>query len=114
MEGIGLNIEVGRRIKTLRKARNETQAQMGEKLGVVQQSIAAWEAGRTFPAIENIVGMNREYGVTADYILGIAEDPEVKPEYTLAQDMQLADALPDTIRDGVAALIRLERAKYGR
>ena len=114
MEGSSLNIEVGRRIKALRKARNETQAQMGEKIGVVQQSIAAWEAGRVFPSLDNLVRMNNEYGISTDYILGITEDPETKQDCAITQDIQLANALPEHIRCDVAALFRLELAKYGR
>ena len=39
-------VELGARIATLRKARNITQVQLAEKLGISQQTLQSYECGR--------------------------------------------------------------------
>ena len=49
------NASVGENIKRIRKARNMTQKELGEKLGgISQQQIGQWENGIKNPKIETI------------------------------------------------------------
>lgn len=68
--------KVGLRIKEIRRNRNETQQQLGEVIGVVQQSVAAWESGRSLPNIPSLIRMAKHYQVSADYLLGLIEHIE--------------------------------------
>ena len=45
-------VNLGQRLKALRKQYNLTQKQVADKLGVVESCYANWEQGRTEPNIE--------------------------------------------------------------
>ena len=111
-------MDIGASIKRLRKSHWETQQQLGEAVGVVQQSVAAWESNRCMPDIASLVAIATHYGTSTDSILGLTEEPSSRLDTEAMQpyrnDVALADRLPMEIREGVLALIRLERAKYGR
>ena len=111
-------MDIGASIKRLRKSHGETQQQLGEAVGVVQQSVAAWESNRCMPDIASLVAIATHYGTSTDSILGLTEEPnylfDAEGMQSYRNDVALADRLPADIRDGVLALIRLERVKYGR
>lgn len=67
---------------TLRKAKDLTQEQLAEKLGVSRQSISKWEGGQATPEIEKIVALSAIFDVTTDYLLKSSEidDLSVKTE----------------------------------
>ena len=104
---------VGRNIKIVRKAAGETQQQLGEAVGVVQQSVAAWEAGRCMPDLQSLVSIAKHYDVTTDALLGLGgmlptlENGKLNE---LRENMDLARKLPENMRESILALIRLERA----
>lgn len=104
-------IYVGQNIKAVRKAAGETQQQLGEAVGVVQQSVAAWESDRCMPDLQSLVNIARHYNVTTDALLGLGGIlPERGPLNELRDNMELARKLPEDMRDSILALIRLERA----
>lgn len=47
--------KLGLRIREIRISKNETQLQLGISVGVVQQSVAAWEKGRSLPNIPSLI-----------------------------------------------------------
>lgn len=107
------SIELGRTIKMVRKAAGETQQQLGEAVGVVQQSVAAWESGRCMPDISSLVNIAKHYNVTTDALLGIGGPLPCLERGNLNElrdCMELARQLPEDLRNGIMALIRLDRA----
>ena len=61
---------VGERIKTLRKEKHLTQAQLGEILGVEKSAVAKWENGRTKNLKrETLQAMALYFGVRPSYII---------------------------------------------
>lgn len=111
-------MDIGASIRELRKSHGETQQQLGESVGVVQQSVAAWESNRCMPDIASLVAIATHYNTSTDSILGLTEEPsylfDTEGMQSYRNDVALADRLPSEIREGVLALIRLERVKYGR
>lgn len=104
---------VGRSIRTVRKAAGETQQQLGEAVGVVQQSVAAWEAGRCMPDLQSLINIAKHYSVTTDAILGLSGMLPSLERGTLNElrdNMELARKLPEDLRESILALIRLDRA----
>lgn len=104
---------IGKRIKHLRVAAGETQQQLGEKVNVVQQSVAAWEGGRCLPDIPSLIEIAKHYNVTTDQLLGLSGELLQYPVKSLRDglsDAMTASLLPDDLRQGIIALIRLERA----
>ena len=67
---------VGSRIREIRQSKNETQQQLSIAVGVVQQSVAAWESGRSFPTIPSLIRIAEHYGASADLLLGITNKDE--------------------------------------
>lgn len=58
------------RIKELRNLKRISQNELAKHLQVSQQTIGAWEVGRTEPSIEFTNKMADYFDVSADYLLG--------------------------------------------
>ena len=53
-------------IKHLREKRKMTQAQLAEKIGIGQSSVAMWEAGINCPRADKLPELARALGCTID------------------------------------------------
>ena len=47
-------MDIGKKIKQLRKERNITQSELGKRMGISQQQIAQYENGRLNPKLETL------------------------------------------------------------
>ena len=61
------------RLKQLRKKCGMTQSALAGELYITQQAVAKWEAGRALPAPGMIPRIAGFFGVTADYLLDMAD-----------------------------------------
>ena len=68
----------GQRILEQRKKHNETQTTLAELLGVKSNHISGIECGKRTTTAERIALICEHYGVSADYRLGLTDDPEPK------------------------------------
>ena len=68
----------GQRILQLRKQHNETQKDLAELLDVGKGHISEIERGNRTTSAERIALICEHYGVSADYLLGLTDDPEPK------------------------------------
>lgn len=66
------------RLKEIRKERGFTQAQIANRLSVVESCYANWEQGRTEPSIKSIKELVLIFGVSADYLLGLEDESGLK------------------------------------
>ena len=64
-------MQLGRRIKELRKTRNITQQDLAEMLGVSYQAISRWENSITSPDITALPVLANIFNVTVDYLLDV-------------------------------------------
>ena len=64
-------MQLGRRIKELRKKRNITQQDLAEMLGVSYQAISRWENSITSPDITALPVLANIFNVTVDYLLDV-------------------------------------------
>lgn len=62
-------IKIGKFIAELRKNKNMTQEQLGEKLGVSSKTISKWENGRGMPELSTLKPLGEELGVSINEIL---------------------------------------------
>ncbi len=69
-------IELGERIANLRKARNITQVQLAEVLGVSQQTIQAYEVGRRRIPVSALPAVARLLVVPMDELFGLVSQKE--------------------------------------
>ena len=67
--------KIGESLNRFRKAFNLTQAQVADKLGILQQSYYKYEAGRNMPPASIILDLAGAYDVSADYLLGRSDEP---------------------------------------
>lgn len=80
----------GERVRALRMQRGMTQEELAEKTGVTKRTIINYEQGRSSPRDAAVIQLlAREFGVTADYLLG-QEPRRRSPEDDAAMARKLA------------------------
>jgi len=57
-------------LKNLRKSHKLSQDEMAAKLFVTRQAVSRWETGATVPAVETLMLMSKEFGVSINTLLG--------------------------------------------
>ena len=57
-------------IKSLRKQKNMSQAELAKLLHVSQQTVGSWETGRAIPGSDTLKILADYFNVTTDYLLG--------------------------------------------
>ena len=62
-------MKLSEKIINLRKARNMSQEELAEQLGVSRQAVSRWEVGTALPDASNILQLSKLFGVSADYLL---------------------------------------------
>lgn len=60
----------GDKLREIRKNKNLTQKELGEKIGKTGATICDWEKGKASPNIEDLVRLADVLQVTTDYMLG--------------------------------------------
>lgn len=65
----------GQRLLEVRKLNHETQQDLAEVLGIVKSRISDMEKGRNTTTLENLVLICEHYKVSADYLLGLTDEP---------------------------------------
>lgn len=61
---------LAKRLRQLRKEKNITQSELGERLGVKRSCVANWESGARVPDIRTVTVMAKLFGVSIDYLYG--------------------------------------------
>lgn len=61
--------KVGQFLAQLRKEKELTQEQLGEKLGVTNKTVSRWENGNYLPPVEMLQSLSELYGLTINEIL---------------------------------------------
>ena len=67
-------LDIGKKIKSLRKAQNITQEKLAAYLNISYQAVSKWENGTALPDITLIPKIANVFSVSADYLLGIKTD----------------------------------------
>ena len=63
-------------LRDLREDHDKTQQEMADILGTSQTMYARYERGASELPLHHLITLCRYYRVSADYILGLAEDPK--------------------------------------
>ena len=71
-----MNAQFLTRLRELRAARSLTQTQVARVLGVSQRTYSDYERGRLPMRGSHLIRLAALYGVSADYLCGITEDPK--------------------------------------
>lgn len=70
----------GLRVFQLRKKTGMSQAQLGEKIGLSHKAVSTIESGTRGTSIDKLVELAYVFHVSADYLLGITDDPAWRGE----------------------------------
>ncbi|NCB32461.1 MAG: XRE family transcriptional regulator [Erysipelotrichia bacterium] len=78
--------DLGKRIRTLRKERGMTQAQLADRLGVTFQAVSKWENGRSVPDVLMLREISALFGTDLNAMLDGKEPKpaEKKPYWIIA------------------------------
>lgn len=68
-----MKINLGQRLKELREEKGYTQKQLAEKLGINSVTYLHYEKEQREPPLALLADISRFYGVTVDYLLGLAD-----------------------------------------
>jgi len=63
------------RLKETRKTLNLTQKQVAEGIDISERLYQKYEYGNTKPNFEYIIKLCNYFNVSADYLLGLSDDP---------------------------------------
>ena len=73
--------KIGNYLKELRKARNLTQEELSEKLGVSRRSVSRWETGSNLPDLDILIELSDFYDVDLrDMLTGKTENESMDKE----------------------------------
>jgi transcriptional regulator with XRE-family HTH domain len=65
----------GERLLDLRKTKGFTQDDLADQVGISQRMIGRYESGESDPSADSVIRLANFFGVTADYLLGLTDDP---------------------------------------
>lgn len=100
-------VALGERISSMRKARNLTQVQFAEALGVSQQTIQAYEVGRRRIPVSALPIVARLFDVSLEELFGEESRSRGKrgPTSRLEQQMEAISQLPKTQQKFVTQML---------
>jgi len=64
--------DFGENLKQLRKTHGMTQEEFGAKVGLSKAVVSKYETGIGYPTFDVLVRIAQHFGVTTDYLLGVA------------------------------------------
>ncbi len=88
---------LGKKVRQLRESREWSQAELARRAGVTKSAISTYELDMRTPSADVVCAFAKAFGVSSDYLLGIAERRAVEVEGLSERDEAL-------IRELVAAL----------
>ncbi len=64
---------IGKRMRELRTDRGLSQAELGKKLSVSQDTVSLWEKSKSVPPADIIILLAQIFDVSCDYLLGVSD-----------------------------------------
>ena len=74
--GAFMQLDLGQKIRELRRRDGRTQEALAEAIGVTSQAVSRWEANGGYPDMEMIPSIANYFGVTIDELFGYHNDRE--------------------------------------
>ena len=73
-----MKLELGVRIRELRRRDGRTQEDLATALGVTPQAVSRWESGGCYPDMELMPAIANLFGVSIDVLFGYQGEREIK------------------------------------
>ncbi len=87
-------MDIGQKIKFLRRKAGLTQEQLGERLNISAQSVSKWETGAAMPDITLLPLISKEFGVSIDEIFDLTQEDRLQ---RIEKRMEIEEELPGDI-----------------
>ena len=117
--GAYMQLDLGQKIRELRRRDGRTQEALAEAIGVTSQAVSRWEANGGYPDMEMIPSIANYFGVTIDELFGYHNDRESKIDMIINKiksfgiqsrgDDEWVDECLAILREGLAEFPQNER-----
>lgn len=114
-----MQLNLGTKIRELRRRDGRTQEALAETLGVTAQAVSRWESGGSYPDVEMIPSIANYFGITIDELFGYHNDRESKIDTIINKiesfgiksrgDDEWVDECLALLREGLAEFPQNER-----
>lgn len=91
-------LELGEKIKRLRESRDWSQADLARRSGITKSAISTYELGMRTPSADVVCAFAKVFGISADYLLGIAERRTIEVEGLSEHDEALVRELVASLK----------------
>lgn len=81
-----MNIQIGKKIRSLRLAGSMTQEQLADRLGVTPQAISKWESGTNLPDITCLPQLSVIFGVSIDALFDLTDESKLERLDNMLED----------------------------
>lgn len=92
-------LDLGQKVRRLRESRDWSQAELARRAGVTKSAISTYELGIRTPSADVVRSFAKVFGVSADYLLGIAEQRAVEIEGLSERDEALIRELIASLKE---------------
>lgn len=106
----------GDRMKQRRESLGLSQQDLGDRIGIVYQSVARYEAGRSDPSGEMLAKIAVALDCSADWLIGLVDDPKEHLEEDALSPLErkLINAIRNGLdTDALQAFIDLRKTMGG-
>lgn len=107
-----MKLTIGENIRTLRRAKDMTQEQLADKLGVTYQSVSRWENAQVYPDIELLPAIAEIFEISTDALLGVPEAEKTKRADELIEEFCRATYEEPDNKEKIVSLLREIRLGY--
>ena len=117
--GAYMQLDLGQKIRGLRRRDGRTQEALAEAIGVTSQAVSRWEANGGYPDMEMIPTIANYFGITIDELFGYHNDRESKIDMIINKiksfgiqsrgDDEWVDECLAILREGLAEFPQNER-----
>lgn len=107
-----MKLNLGDNIRTYRRAKDMTQEQLAEQLGVSFQSVSRWENGTTYPDMELLPALARIFSVTVDALLGVSDEEKQKNFDAIREKLKKELSADPKNEETIVAILREMRRDY--
>ncbi len=114
-----MQLDLGQKIRELRRRDGRTQEALAEAIGVTSQAVSRWEANGGYPDMEMIPSIANYFGITIDELFGYHNDRESKIDSIINKinsfgiksrgDDEWVDDCLSILREGLAEFPQNER-----
>ncbi len=114
-----MKVEIGEKIRELRRRDDRTQEDLAGALGVTCQAVSRWEAGGGYPDMEMLPGIANYFGVSMDTLFGFHANRDARISEIIARvdayhikaqsDGEWVEECVGILREGLAEFPQEER-----